>query len=83
MRMSPPWILLGHIFRFFYELFLRFFASLETNAKIVNRYIDHAFVLRFLDLFDSKDPRERDYLKMILHWVYWNSWSIGPSFARR
>ena len=67
----------------FYELFLRFFASLEIDAKIANRYIDHAFVLRFLDLFDSEDPHERDNLKTILHWVYGNSLFIGPSFAMR
>ena len=77
--MDPAW---PHL-QIFYELFLRFFASLETYAKIANRYIDHAFVLCLLDLFDSEDPRERDYLKMILHWVYGNSWCIGPSFARR
>ena len=77
--MDPAW---PHL-QIFYELFLRFFASPKTDAKIANRYIDHAFVLRLLDLFDYEDPRERDYLKMIFHCVYGNSWSIGPSFARR
>jgi Protein phosphatase 2A regulatory B subunit (B56 family) len=28
------------------------------------------FVVRLLDLFDSEDPRERDYLKTILHRIY-------------
>ena len=36
----------------------------------VARYIDQAFVLKLLDLFDSEDPRERDYLKTILHRIY-------------
>lgn len=30
-------------------------------------YIDHSFVLKLLDLFDSEDRREREYLKTILH----------------
>lgn len=29
-----------------------------------------AFVVRILELFDSEDPRERDYLKTILHRIY-------------
>ena len=77
--MDPAWPNL----QIFYELFLRIFASLEIDAKIANKYIDHAFVLRLLDLFDSEDPRERDYLKTILHQVYGNSWFIGPSYARQ
>ena len=27
-------------------------------------------MLKLLDLFDSEDPRERDYLKTILHRIY-------------
>ncbi|MCD7455056.1 hypothetical protein HAX54_026933 [Datura stramonium] len=42
-----------------YELLLRFVASPETDPKLAKRYIDHSFVLRILDLFDSDDPRER------------------------
>ncbi|KAA3483303.1 serine/threonine protein phosphatase 2A 57 kDa regulatory subunit B' theta isoform-like isoform X1 [Gossypium australe] len=53
-----------------YEFFLRFVASPETDAKLAKRYIDHSFVLKLLDLFDSEDPREREYLKTILHRVY-------------
>jgi hypothetical protein len=34
------------------------------------RYVDQGFVLRLLELFDSEDPRERDYLKTILHRIY-------------
>ncbi|MBA0648820.1 hypothetical protein Goklo_016463, partial [Gossypium klotzschianum] len=53
-----------------YEFFLRFVASPETDAKLAKRYIDHSFVLKLLDLFDSEDPREREYLKTILHRIY-------------
>jgi len=34
------------------------------------QYIDQSFVLRLLELFDSEDPRERDFLKTTLHRVY-------------
>jgi serine/threonine-protein phosphatase 2A regulatory subunit B' len=64
--MDPAWLHLQIV----YELFLRFIQSPETDAKLAKRYIDHSFVLRLLDLFDSEDPREREYLKMILHRVY-------------
>lgn len=64
--MDPAW---PHL-QIVYEFLLRFVASPETDAKIAKRYVDHSFVLRLLDLFDSEDPREREYLKIILHRVY-------------
>ncbi|CAI5494798.1 unnamed protein product [Closterium sp. Naga37s-1] len=33
-------------------------------------YIDQQFILKLLNLFDAEDPRERDYLKTILHQTY-------------
>ena len=53
-----------------YEFFLRFVVSNDVDPKIAKRQIDQKFVLRLLDLFDSEDPRERDYLKTILHRIY-------------
>ena len=38
--------------------------SNDTDAKVAKKYIDQQFILRLLDLFDSEDPRERDYLKV-------------------
>ncbi|GER31338.1 serine/threonine protein phosphatase 2Aregulatory subunit B [Striga asiatica] len=64
--MDPAWAHLQVV----YELLLRFVASPETDAKLAKRYVDHSFVLRLLDLFDSEDPRERDYLKTVLHRIY-------------
>ncbi|KAJ8466644.1 hypothetical protein OPV22_029196 [Ensete ventricosum] len=64
--MDPAW---PHL-QIVYEFFLRFVASPETDAKLAKRYIDHSFVLKLLDLFDSEDPREREYLKTILHRIY-------------
>ncbi|CAN0896374.1 Serine/threonine protein phosphatase 2A 59 kDa regulatory subunit B' eta isoform [Linum grandiflorum] len=53
-----------------YEFFLRFVASSETDVKLTKRYIDQRFVLKLLELVDSEDPREREYLKTILHRIY-------------
>merc|ERR1719335_2096386 len=53
-----------------YEFFLRFAVSHEVDPKIAKKYIDQTFVLMLLELFDSEDPRERDYLKTILHRIY-------------
>ncbi|CAF1931491.1 unnamed protein product [Brassica oleracea var. botrytis] len=64
--LEPAW---PHI-QVVYEILLRFVASPMTDAKLAKRYIDHSFVLKLLDLFDSEDQREREYLKTILHRVY-------------
>ena len=53
-----------------FELFLRFVESTELNTSIAKKYIDHSFVVQLLDLFDSEDPRERDFLKTTLHRIY-------------
>nr|QWX95809.1 PP2A phosphatase regulatory subunit [Strongyloides stercoralis] len=53
-----------------YELFLRFLESQDFQATIGKKYIDQNFVLNLLDLFDSEDPRERDFLKTVLHRIY-------------
>ncbi|XP_034662018.1 serine/threonine-protein phosphatase 2A 56 kDa regulatory subunit gamma isoform isoform X5 [Drosophila subobscura] len=53
-----------------YELFLRFLESPDFQPNIAKRFIDHQFVLQLLDLFDSEDPRERDFLKTVLHRIY-------------
>ncbi|XP_055853925.1 serine/threonine-protein phosphatase 2A 56 kDa regulatory subunit gamma isoform isoform X2 [Episyrphus balteatus] len=56
--------------QFVYELFLRFLESPDFQPNIAKRYIDHQFVLQLLELFDSEDPRERDFLKTVLHRIY-------------
>ena len=53
-----------------YELFLRFVESPELNTNIAKKHIDQQFVLQLLELFDSEDPRERDFLKTTLHRIY-------------
>lgn len=53
-----------------YELFLRFVVCNDVDAKIAKRYIDGNFILKMVELIDSEDARERDYVKTILHRAY-------------
>ncbi|KAK9064740.1 hypothetical protein SSX86_016122 [Deinandra increscens subsp. villosa] len=76
--MDPAW---PHL-QLVYELILRFVASPETDPKIAKRYIDHSFVLKWLDLFDSEDPREREYLKFVLHRMY-GKFMVHRPFIRK
>ena len=65
-----------------YELFLRFIVSNDVDPRVARKYIDQPFVLKLLDLFDSEDPRERDYLKTILHRIYGKLMALR-SFIRK
>lgn len=76
--MEPAW---SHL-QIVYEFFLRFVMSSETDAKVAKRYINHSFVLKLLDLFDSEDSRERDYLKSILHRIY-GKFMVHRPFIRK
>ncbi|XP_055642178.1 serine/threonine-protein phosphatase 2A 56 kDa regulatory subunit epsilon isoform [Toxorhynchites rutilus septentrionalis] len=53
-----------------YEVFLRFLESTDFQATFGKKVIDQKFVLQLLELFDSEDPRERDFLKTVLHRIY-------------
>lgn len=68
--------------QFVYEFFLRFIESPDFNQTIAKQYVDHDFVLKLLELFDSEDPRERDCLKTTLHRIYGKFLSLR-SFIRR
>lgn len=76
--MEPAW---PHL-QIVYEFLLRYVVSSETDAKLAKRYIDHSFVLRLLELFDSEDPREREYLKTILHRIY-GKFMVHRPFIRK
>jgi len=65
-----------------YEFFLRFVVSNDVDPKLAKRFVDQNFLLKLLELFDSEDPRERDYLKAILYRIYGKFMSLR-SFIRR
>lgn len=76
--LDPSW---PHL-QLVYELLLRYVVSSDTDTKIAKRYIDSSFVLKLLDLFDSEDPREREYLKTILHRIY-GKFMVHRPFIRK
>merc|ERR1712137_995002 len=65
-----------------YEIFLRFVVSNDVDPKIAKKFVDQNFLMKLLDLFDSEDPRERDYLKTILHRIY-GRFMVFRAFIRR
>ncbi|GAB2223061.1 hypothetical protein Droror1_Dr00017197 [Drosera rotundifolia] len=65
-----------------YEFLLKFITSSSLEAKVAKKYIDHSFILKLLDLFDSEDPRERECLKTILHRIY-GKFMVHRPFIRK
>jgi len=76
--MEPSWPHLQVV----YEFFLRFIVSSEMNSKVAKKYIDIPFVRSWIELFDAEDPRERDYVKTVLHRMYGKFMSYR-SFIRK
>lgn len=76
--LEPAW---PHL-QLVYEFLLRYVVSTDTEARQAKKYIDHSFILKLLELFDSEDPRERDYLKTILHRIY-GKFMVHRSFIRK
>ena len=61
-----------------YELLLKFILTPYLKTEEIARHISNNFVNCFLELFDSEDPRERDYLKTILHRLYGKFLKLRP-----
>ena len=53
-----------------YEFFLQLIVNEAADVKTLKVFITHSFIQEFLELFDSEEPREREYLKNILHRLY-------------
>lgn len=64
--LEPAW---PHL-QLVYEFFLLFITSADTDARVARLYINQTFILELMDLFESEDSRERQYLKTILHRIY-------------
>lgn len=61
-----------------YELLLKFIMSPHLKQDHLVKYLNNTFIKKYLELFDSEDPRERDYLKTILHRVYGKFMQLRP-----
>lgn len=75
---DPAW---SHL-QIVYDLLLRFVSYSSLDVKVAKKYVDHSFILRLLELFDSEDPRERDCLKTILHRIY-GKFMVHRPFVRK
>ena len=54
-----------------YELLLRIIILKNLDPKTMySNYVTSEFVMSLINLFRSPDPRERDYLKTIVHRIY-------------
>ncbi|ETO30778.1 protein phosphatase 2A regulatory subunit B, partial [Reticulomyxa filosa] len=61
---DPAW---PHV-QFVYEFFHKF--VMTTDVKLLVKHMTKEFLAHTVDLFNSEDPREREYVKMILHRIY-------------
>lgn len=76
--LDPTW---PHL-QIVYEFLLRFIVSTEPDPKLLKKHLAGEFILNLLRIFGSEDPREREYLKTILHRIYGKFMSLR-SFIRR
>jgi serine/threonine-protein phosphatase 2A regulatory subunit B' len=65
-EVDPAWPRLQGI----YEFFLQLVINEAVDVKSLKVYVTPQFVQEFLELFDSEESVERDYLKNILHKLY-------------
>ena len=65
-EVDPAWPHLQGI----YEFFLQLIINEAVEVRSLKVYVTPQFVQEFLELFDSEESVERDYLKNILHKLY-------------
>lgn len=53
-----------------YEFFLQLIVNDAADVRSLKAFIMPKFIQEFLELFDSEEPKEREYLKNILHRLY-------------
>jgi len=63
---DPGW---AHL-QLIYDLTLRLVINTDVDKKTMKKYLEGDFVDNVIELFASEDPREREYLKTILHRIY-------------
>lgn len=65
-HLEPAWAHLQVV----YELLRKFVTMSDVELTRARSHITTRFVEGLVELFNSEDPREREYLKMILHRIY-------------
>ena len=65
-----------------YEILLRFVVCKEIEPRVARVHLTESFIVNIVELFDSEDPREREYLKTVLHRIYSRITGLRP-FIRR
>ncbi|RDY05169.1 Serine/threonine protein phosphatase 2A 57 kDa regulatory subunit B' kappa isoform, partial [Mucuna pruriens] len=78
LMFDPAWSNLQIV----YDLLLQVINYNSLDLKVAKMHIDHTFIVRLLDLFDSEDPRERDCLKAVLHRIY-GKFMVHRPFIRK
>ena len=53
-----------------YEIFLQIVLNESEETKQLKNFVNHKFIQEFMELLDSEEPKEREYLKNILHRIY-------------
>lgn len=64
--LDPSWPHLQPVYEYFFQLII----NESAEVKSLKTFINHKFVQEYLELFDSEEPKEREYLKNILHRLY-------------
>lgn len=65
-----------------YEILLRFVVSPHVDAKALKRYVPRRFIRELVGLTRTSDPRERTYVKTVIHRLYEKATSLR-TFIRR
>jgi len=80
--LDPQW---PHL-QLVYEFLLRFVVSAQTEVRILRKYLkkdNKRFICSVIHLFESDDPREREYLKTILHRIYGKFMAFRSSIRKQ
>ena len=63
---DPAWPCLQGIYQLLYDLI----SCNLIEEKLLKKFITSKFIQQLLELFDSEDETEREYLKNVLHRLY-------------
>ena len=65
-----------------YTFFMKFLNLTDLKTNEAKNYINTEFLHSVIELFDSKDQRERDFIKTIVHRIYGKFIPLRPQIRR-